>query len=372
MDTKELMGSLHPLEIQVLFKFTTDEELTIEKVEAELPSFKSGNGNQALSWLSGKGLAAEKRRFTRVFYEITETGRRMQKEGTTEERMLELLRIKPGQTLQEIGATLKLEQKDLGSAFGLLSKQGILGMDKEKRVSIALPPEELDTNGRPKQVNGPHQAGIERMALVRGLLDKGCDTELVDNEALSEAERALMQGNSGGAALAKKRGAADAAFRLIERETVVFTLSAEAASLTAELKKAGITGSEENELTPALLADGSWKTKTFRAYNVHTAPERLLPGRSNPYAQFLEGVKDKLSGLGFEEFDGPLVETEFWNGDALFMPQFHAARDIHDVYRIAPPSIPPQVGGSGVTQKTETPLPLAGGVRGGGKCHRAP
>jgi phenylalanyl-tRNA synthetase alpha chain len=55
----------------------------------------------------------------------------------------------------------------------------------------------------------------------------------------------------------------------------------------------------------------------------------------NPYAKFLENVKDKLASLGFEEFDGPLVETEFWNSDALFMPQFHSARDIHDVYSVA-------------------------------------
>jgi phenylalanyl-tRNA synthetase alpha chain len=54
--------------------------------------------------------------------------------------------------------------------------------------------------------------------------------------------------------------------------------------------------------------------------------------------QFVEGVKDKLISLGFEEFDGSLVETDFWNSDALFMPQFHAARDIHDVYYIKEPT----------------------------------
>jgi len=53
---------------------------------------------------------------------------------------------------------------------------------------------------------------------------------------------------------------------------------------------------------------------------------------------FFESVKDKLVSLGFEEFDGGLVETEFWNSDALFMPQFHAARDIHDVYYIESPT----------------------------------
>jgi len=31
---------------------------------------------------------------------------------------------------------------------------------------------------------------------------------------------------------------------------------------------------------------------------------------------------------------GPLIESDFWDMDALFMPQFHSARDIHDAYYI--------------------------------------
>ncbi|HRY81604.1 MAG TPA: phenylalanine--tRNA ligase subunit alpha, partial [Spirochaetia bacterium] len=83
---------------------------------------------------------------------------------------------------------------------------------------------------------------------------------------------------------------------------------------------------------------GSWKNVRFRAYNVRGPAARVLPGRRNPYMEFLEGVKDKLVSLGFQEFDGSLVETEFWNSDALFMPQFHSARDIHDVYHLAEPT----------------------------------
>jgi phenylalanyl-tRNA synthetase alpha chain len=64
---------------------------------------------------------------------------------------------------------------------------------------------------------------------------------------------------------------------------------------------------------------------------------RLIVGRHNAYADYLQWVKDKLISLGFEEFDGSLVESEFWNGDALFMPQFHSARDIHDVYYVKEP-----------------------------------
>ena len=166
------------------------------------------------------------------------------------------------------------------------------------------------------------------------MLKKACGAEngLLNKDDLSAAEVEAMNG------LAKKRGATDAPFKMIERETVYFQLEACAAEVAEELKKAGITGNEIGEITPKMLASGEWKNGTFRGYNIAIPPARIIPGRTNPYVQFLESVKDKLTSLGFQEFDGPLVETEFWNGDALFMPQFHAARDIHDVYRLKNPT----------------------------------
>ncbi|MDR1024887.1 MAG: phenylalanine--tRNA ligase subunit alpha, partial [Treponema sp.] len=247
--------------------------------------------------------------------------------GTAEERIIELVRISGGLRLPEIAATLKLDNKDVGSAFGGLSRLGVLSMDGDKRVFSALPAEDLE-NGRPRR--GP---AAEHLALVRGLLDRGAaEGAVLSLDDLSEAERALMAGG-----LARKRGAAGAAFREAERETVIFGLSAGGEAAAAALRSAGLTGDEIGTLTTELLESGAWKGRNFRSYNVKVPPARLIPGRSNPYARFLEDVKDKLCSLGFEEFDGPLVETEFWNSDALFMPQFHSARDIHDVYRITDP-----------------------------------
>ena len=332
IDIQNTVKNLHPLEIRILLSYTKGDELTIEAVEKHL-GFKPGNGNQALSWLAGKGIVSEIRRETAVFYELTALGREWKERGSPEERIIELARIQSGLRLPEIAATLKIENKDIGSAFGSLSKLGVLAMDADKKVVMALPPEQLE-NGRPAK--GP---AAEHFATLRGLLEKAAGAEggLVAEAGLSAGEKNAMAG------IAKKRGAADAPFRQIDRETVVFGFSAAedgsvpAEALAAALKAAGITGDEIGTLTPEMLETGSWKGKTFRSYNVKTPPTRLTPGRTNPYAKFLENVKDKLASLGFEEFDGPLVETEFWNSDALFMPQFHSARDIHDVYRIAEP-----------------------------------
>jgi phenylalanyl-tRNA synthetase alpha chain len=326
MDIQSTVKNLHPLEIRILLAYTGEDELSVERVERDL-GFKRGNGNQALSWLSAKGLVAEKSRGTAIFYELTDLGRVWKEKGSPEERIIELIRVKSGLRLPEIAATLKLDNKDVGSAFGSLSKQGILAMDGEKRLLLALPAENLE-NGRPK--TGP---AAEHLALIRSLLDKGAAEGIVlSHDDLSEAERVQMAGG-----LAKKRGAADAPFRQVDRETVIFSLTADGMAAAAALASAGITGDEIGTLTAEMLESGAWKGRSFRSYNVRVPPARLIPGRSNPYAKFLEDVKDKLCSLGFEEFDGPLVETEFWNSDALFMPQFHSARDIHDVYHIAEP-----------------------------------
>ncbi|MDR3335917.1 MAG: phenylalanine--tRNA ligase subunit alpha [Treponema sp.] len=329
IDIQNLVKNLHPLEVRIILGYKNGDELSIEKVERDL-GFKSGNGNQALSWLAGKALVREIRRETSVFYELTGLGRQWKEKGSPEERIIELIRIKPGLRLPEIAGNLGLDNKDVGSAFGFLSKLGCLAMDGEKKVSLALPADQL-VNGRPAKGEA-----ADHFAVIRLLLDKASAAPggLVAETELSPAEKAAI------APLAKKRGAADAPFRLVDRETVISVFTGDWEKVAAALNAAGITGDEIGALTGEMLETGSWKGKNFRSYTVKVPPTRLIPGRTNPYAKFLEDVKDKLVSLGFEEFDGPLVETEFWNSDALFMPQFHSARDIHDVYRITDPSNP--------------------------------
>lgn len=315
MNISNIIKNLHPLEIKVLLKYSDKDELTSEKLIKEL-DYKEGHANQAFSWLGGKELLKETGRVAHTYYEITDMGKALAKDGTVEERVVSLLKDSGAKTLPEIASALKIENKDIGSAFGQLAKDGILKMNAEKKAEYtgaALP---------------------ARIAVASRLLKmaESSTSGQIDKKDLSKEQQDVI------ATLAKKRGATDSPFKIIERETVTYKLVPEAAEVKAELEKAGVTGNEIGEITPKMLASGEWKNGTFRGYNISLQPARIIPGRTNPYVQFLESVKDKLCSLGFQEFDGPLVETEFWNGDALFMPQFHAARDIHDVYRIKNPT----------------------------------
>ncbi|MDR2398370.1 MAG: phenylalanine--tRNA ligase subunit alpha [Spirochaetaceae bacterium] len=323
MDMQSVVKNLHPLEVKIIRHYRQGDELTIEQVEREL-NLKAGNGNQALSWLTGKGVVAEIRREPQVFFELTALGREWQEKGTPEARLLALVRNgSVPQGLPELAQALALDTKEAGSAFGNLARLGALSMDEDKQVRF------LEST-----------KAEEQAALVHGLLSKAAVAHegVLAVTELSHAEQALMKG------LAKKRGAGASPFREINRERVVFgftqgpTDRANRDALAQALEEAGITGDEIGTLTMEMLAQGSWKNKSFRSYNMQVPPARLMVGRPNPYTQFIEEVKDKLVSLGFEEFDGPLVETEFWNSDALFMPQFHSARDIHDVYHLAAPT----------------------------------
>lgn len=129
-------------------------------------------------------------------------------------------------------------------------------------------------------------------------------------------------------ARAPKRGRSGAEFLLEERTENIL-------AITSEGEKALASAGDENALgalTREILSSGEWKNAVFRRYRVDIPPARILTGRLHPYGCFLDGVRAKFVSMGFQEMTGPLAESEFWNNDALFMPQFHAARDIHDAY----------------------------------------
>ena len=303
--------NLHPLEVRLLRHVNMGETITAERIISEL-GYKVGQCNQAFSWLCAKGCMEETKREKRTLYELTDLGREYRQKGLPVERIFHFIKTTPS-TMPEISTSLGLEKSDVGSAFGLLSKAGCASLDGEKKAHAVS--EEL-----PKDV-----------LLQHALLEKAGEGGVIDEKDLTEEEKNVIS------QLSKKRGAQTSAFKLVEREDVSYALTSLGNDVKDAVLKANITGEEFGVLTPEMISSGSWKNGSFRPYGINAPTQRLIPGRHNPYGDYLQWVKDKLTSLGFEEFDGPLVENEFWNGDALFMPQFHSARDIHDVYYVKDP-----------------------------------
>ena len=63
-----------------------------------------------------------------------------------------------------------------------------------------------------------------------------------------------------------------------------------------------------------------------------------LPGRAprrgslHPLSQLFDELSDVFRGMGFDLADGPEVEDEYHNFDALNTPADHPARDLHDTF----------------------------------------
>lgn len=62
--------------------------------------------------------------------------------------------------------------------------------------------------------------------------------------------------------------------------------------------------------------------------------KRIDRGHIHPITIVRNDIEDIFSSMGFEIADGPEVETEFYNFDALNIPENHPARDEWDTFWI--------------------------------------
>ncbi len=66
-----------------------------------------------------------------------------------------------------------------------------------------------------------------------------------------------------------------------------------------------------------------------------TLPGRMQPqGKLHPVTQIMEEICGIFEGLGFTVAEGPDIETDFYNFEALNIPAHHPARDMHDTFYV--------------------------------------
>jgi phenylalanyl-tRNA synthetase alpha chain len=91
------------------------------------------------------------------------------------------------------------------------------------------------------------------------------------------------------------------------------------------------------QLTHEILKSSSWKGNSFRAYDVKSDVAPSLSAKLHPLTWMKEEIADIFVSMGFQEIEGPIVESNFWNFDALFVPQDHPAREMQDTFYLEKP-----------------------------------
>ena len=85
------------------------------------------------------------------------------------------------------------------------------------------------------------------------------------------------------------------------------------------------------EQTKKQLELSTSKTSPAHQFDVtQEAPELSHSGSLHVYTHIIERIEDIFIPMGYSKFEGPEVEDEFHNFDALNVPKNHPARDMHD------------------------------------------
>ena len=260
---------------------------------------------RAIRWLSDKKLCALSES-QEEFVGLDDNGKVYREKGLPEKRLLKALEQKK-LDLSSLSEQAGITKEEINASIGALKKNGWIKINKGEVAAF-----EITESGREKLIAGFKE---ERFLQSSFPLKTGC---------LTAEQKSMVAA-------------------LKERKSIVKTsVKTEfEARLTEEGKKVAGSGLLKEKvvsrLTSQMIKSGEWRTAKLLEYNIKAEVPKVFLGKKQPYRRFLDEVRYKLVSLGFTEMDGPVVESEFWNMDALFMPQFHSARDIHDAYYVKQP-----------------------------------
>ncbi len=254
---------------------------------------------RALQFLSNKGLVKLKYSKKKQV-SLGTNGVLYKKNGLPERKLINLLAEHQTVSLQEASEKSGLSDNEFKAALGVLKRKALARLENG-RIILEAKKEELIKKTLEEQF-------LEQLPLDAGNLkeeQKYCVEQLKDRRDIIKIE---------------------------ELQEMEF----EATELGRKLSKVDLSKFSNlvEQLTPKMLQRGTWKGKQFRKYDILSPVPKIFGGKRQPYYEFLQEVRETLVALGFEEMEGSLVETEFWNYDALFQPQFHAAREWSSTYYI--------------------------------------
>ncbi len=293
---------LHPLERSVLKSLARRRRATFRELAEEL-GMKVDAVAKALERLQRKGLARVEELVVDRVAQLSEEGLEYASRGLPERRLVEELRSRGGSAeLEELRRALGDMSVEIGIIWA--KRNGWIEIDRsEGRTLLRLvrypeqPTEEelvLKTlKGGPRSVNelGPLAGVCERLARRAGLVT----IRDVKEHVASVTEEGLQLAD-----------------RIEDVEEV-------------------------SQLTPEMIKTGRWRAVRLARYDVYAPVKPAFAAREHPLTSLIRRVREAFVELGFQEVKGPLVELAFWNFDALFQPQDHPAREMHDTFYLAWP-----------------------------------
>ncbi len=113
--------------------------------------------------------------------------------------------------------------------------------------------------------------------------------------------------------------------------------SVSAIKITKKGKEELEAAEETGILTREMIRYGDTSKMRFKKYSVDSSVERAGSARLHPMHKMIRAIRDRWVGMGFKETYGPIIESSFWNFDALLSPQDHPTREMQDTFFLSNP-----------------------------------
>jgi phenylalanyl-tRNA synthetase alpha chain len=296
---------LHPLERKI-FPLLKKHKLLSELIDAS--GLPEAAVMRAVQWLQNKQLIVatddSKKRI-----ELDRNGKEYVDKGLPEFQLLRLLQKSHTELLlSDAQEKLEMQLPELQVAIGMLKRRNLIALNKIGPDKTII---QLTEDGRNLKESHEEQ------------FLKWIGAGRFNNEIIKHDDRTLMH-----ELLGRKE---------IIKENIIKDKVIELTHLGKEMLEVKLAEDIIDSLTPEMLQTGSWKNKRFRRYDIHSEAPKLYGGKKQHYRLFHDMVRRKFLAMGFSEMFGPIVESDFWDMDALYMPQFHSARDIHQAYYLKEP-----------------------------------
>ena len=257
---------------------------------------------------------------------LNEEGKDYAKKGLPERRLIrDLLKQENPIPIEKIAASTCLEKPLVTIALGWLHKKGWATITGKENPVLMVDTRFLGRRCKGRLIRDEktqEREEPERSAdeILLQLLD---EQGQVSTEALARRLQSVT-------IMLKRRKLIE----INEKTTRELALS----ELGWEKVQKGIKAVQEiSQLTPELIVSGKWKTARLKKFDVSAPGPAIYPGKLHPLRQIIQRARQVFLEMGFTEIRGPIVETAFWNFDALFQPQDHPAREMADTFYLAYP-----------------------------------
>lgn len=303
MQIKELIGSLTANE-RAVCRFLKSNISLQELVK--LTGLQEVEVARALQWLQNKGVV-DIEELKEIIVVLGDNGKRYSNTGLPERIILNALKERK-LSLTELTKKTGLSQEEINACIGVLRSKAAIETTKEKELMLNIT--EIGKGLINKRL--PEENFIEKLK-VHGM----------DINSIHDLDKLALDN------LKKRRDI----IKIEDKKERIVRLT----ELGEELIKQDLSGNLIESLTAEMIKNGSWKNKRFRNYDVKSSVPRLNRGKKHFVTQSIDYIKKIWLEMGFVEMEGDIVQTAFWDLDALFVPQDHPAREMQDTFFIGNP-----------------------------------